>query len=471
MSTAPLPDVEAFLRELDDLPHHPEPAARGLFDPGREIIVTRAPGRLDVLGGIADYSGAMVLEWPLREATLCALQVDPEPRVRVVSPGAAENGRAAAFEIALETLLPGGQPLDYADARALFAREPATRWAAYVVGGLLVLARERGLRPPFGLRLLIRSDVPEGKGVSSSAALEVAAMKAMTVAYDLAIDRYQQALLCQKVENLVVGAPCGLMDQMTSSCASEGQLFVLQCGRLQMHGTHVVPDEIELWGIDSHVRHAVSGSDYGRVRVGAFMGARILALRTNRDRPLAEIDPAELAAHLEHLPVEMTGADFLDRYAGTTDPVTRVEPDVTYAVRQPTSHPVHEHARVEAFVRLLEGPCTEPKLKLMGALMYRAHESYSACGLGSAGTDRLVQLVREAGPEHGVFGAKITGGGSGGTVAVLGRRGADIGRIADAYAAETGRPSRVFSGSSPGAALFGHRLVPAVNVHGPGRAT
>lgn len=471
MSAPRLPDVESFLRELEGLARHPEPAARGLFDPARETIVTRAPGRLDVLGGIADYSGAMVLEWPLREATLAAVQVDAEPRIRVVSLGAEANGRAAAFEMALADLLPGGRPLDYAEARALFARDPRTQWAAYVVGGLLVLARERGLRPLHGLRLLVRSDVPEGKGVSSSAALEVAAMKAMAVAYELKVDRRELAVLCQQVENLVVGAPCGLMDQMTSSCASEGQLFVLQCGRLQMHGTHVVPGEIELWGIDSHVRHAVSGSDYGRVRVGAFMGARILALRTNRERALAEIDPAELAAHLEHLPLEMTGAAFLERYGGTADPVTRVDPEVTYAVRQPTSHPVHEQARTSAFLRLLSKPCTDERMKLMGGLMYRAHESYSACGLGSPGTDRLVELVREAGPAHGFFGAKITGGGSGGTVAVLGRRGADIGRIADAYAAETGLPSRVFSGSSPGAALFGHRRVPAVNVHGPGGAT
>ncbi len=450
MSASTLPDVASFLGDLVRLADHPEPAARGLFDRAREVIVTRAPGRLDLMGGIADYSGSLVLQWPLREATLAALQVDPEPRVRVVSLGADANGRDAAFEIALEALLPGGQPLDYEDARALLARERRTQWAAYAVGGLLVLARERGLRPQSGLRLLIRSDVPEGKGVSSSAALEVAVLHAMAIAYGVGLDPRELAILCQKVENLVVGAPCGVMDQMTAACGRAGELLVLLCQPAELQGTLKVPDGIEIWGIDSHVRHAVTGSDYGRVRVGAFMGARILG----RGGYLANVTPAELRS--EDLPETMTGAAFLERYGGTSDTVTRVDPAQTYAVRQPTSHPVHEHARVQEFARLLAAPPETGPLERLGELMYASHASYSACGLGSSGTDRIVALVREAGPAAGLYGAKITGGGSGGTVAILGRKGADIRRVAEAYAGETGRPARIFSGSSPGAAVFGH---------------
>ena len=110
---------------------------------------------------------------------------------------------------------------------------------------------------------------------------------------------------------------------------------------------------------------------------------------------------------------------------------------------------------------------TERRLEQLGELMYQSHASYSACGLGSSGTDRLVALVRDAGPRLGFYGAKITGGGSGGTVAVLGRRGADIGPIANAYAEETGRPPRIFSGSSPGAAASGHTRLSVVDA--PGR--
>lgn len=89
--------------------------------------------------------------------------------------------------------------------------------------------------------------------------------------------------------------------------------------------------------------------------------------------------------------------------------------------------------------------------------MYGSHQSYSACGLGSDGTDRLVELVRAAGPERGVFGAKITGGGSGGTVAVFGTREAEgcVREIAARYAAETGRAANIFIESGPGAAEVG----------------
>lgn len=468
MSAPTLPDVESFLRDLARLPQHPEPAARTLFDREREVVVTRAPGRLDLMGGIADYSGSLVLQWPLREATLIALQLDPEPRVRVVSLGGEANGRDASFVLPLDALMPGGHPLEYADARSLLARDRRSQWAAYVVGGLLALAREHGLRPPSGLRLLIRSDVPEGKGVSSSAALEVAALHAMAVAYGVALDPRALALLCQQVENLVVGAPCGVMDQMTAACGRAGELLVLLCQPAELQGTLGVPEEIEIWGIDSHVRHAVSGSDYGRVRVGAFMGARILEEQTGQRRWLADVTPPELASLLAHLPEEITGEEFLRRYGGTTDTVTRVDPSQTYAVRQPASHPVREHARVREFAELLAPPVTEHRLERLGELMYLSHASYSACGLGAAGTDRLVSLVREAGPRLGFHGAKITGGGSGGTVAVLGRRGADIGPIARAYAEETGLPPRIFSGSSPGAAVFGHIRLRSVD--GPGSA-
>jgi L-arabinokinase len=94
---------------------------------------------------------------------------------------------------------------------------------------------------------------------------------------------------------------------------------------------------------------------------------------------------------------------------------------------------------------------------LLGELMYQSHASYGACGLGSEGTDRLVELVRAAGPAHGLYGAKITGGGSGGTVAVLARRSSEqaVRDIAARYTAKSGRAALVIGGSSPGAVASG----------------
>ena len=92
--------------------------------------------------------------------------------------------------------------------------------------------------------------------------------------------------------------------------------------------------------------------------------------------------------------------------------------------------------------------------------MYESHASYGRCGLGSEGTDRLVALVRAEGPAAGLYGARITGGGSGGTVAVIGRREAApaIARVADAYEQQTGYRPHVFAGSSPGVMAFGAQI-------------
>ena len=262
-------DVVAFVQTLN--------TRADFFDQSAPVIVARAPGRLDVMGGIADYSGALVLQLPLAVATCVAAQRTVEPQITIRSLVASEIDVEPEVALSLAALLPGDAPLDYSAARALFAADPRQRWAAYVAGVLLVLARERGIAFPGGLRLLIDSTVPAGKGVSSSAALEVATMQAICAAYDVALAGHELALLCQMVENQVVGAPCGVMDQMTSACGEGDRLLALLCQPAQLQGSVALPAELEVWGIDSGIRHAVSGSDYGAVRVGAFMGYRIIA--------------------------------------------------------------------------------------------------------------------------------------------------------------------------------------------------
>jgi len=116
---------------------------------------------------------------------------------------------------------------------------------------------------------------------------------------------------------------------------------------------------------------------------------------------------------------------------------------------------------VKLFRQLLMSPASEEQRTLLGELMYESHESYSSCGLGSHGTDLIVSLVRAEGPSKAMYGARITGGGCGGTVAVLGRSDAypAIRRIVDAYEKQTGYRPCVFSGSSDGASKFGSRIV------------
>ncbi|HVQ39143.1 MAG TPA: hypothetical protein VMS31_16510 [Pyrinomonadaceae bacterium] len=491
-------DARAFIDDLNRLDRHPIPEVRMLFDPLKELVVTRAPGRLDVMGGIADYSGSLVLELPIQEATFIALQRDPDQELRIISLSD-DRAHGTLFQMRLSEFFSQGEPLDYGEARARFRADPQQHWAAYVAGVFLVLMRELGTGFPEGARILISSRVPAGKGVSSSAALEVAVMQAVVAAFDISIQPRALALLSQKVENLVVGAPCGIMDQMTSVCGEAGRLLALLCQPAELQPMLSIPSDVAFWGIDSGIRHSVAGADYGSVRTGAFMGYRIIAelaslninmvaggTRCQIDDPrwggyLANITPAEFEKdYVNNLTERLSGADFLTRYGGTSDPVTQVVPEREYAVRVPTAHPIYEHARVTHFAELLSwGVAAEvPKgghrvanesgdvhegtsIQLLGELMYQSHESYTACGLNSEGTDLLVNLVREAGPESGLFGAKITGGGSGGTVAVLGNPTAEpaITMICEKYAQETGRRPYVFAGSSDGSARFGHLIL------------
>jgi L-arabinokinase len=461
-----LPDIVEFIEQLNRLDAHPNEAVRGLFEPARPLVIARAPGRLDLMGGIADYSGSLVLQMPIQEATLVALQRVEKPVLRIVSLGDERQGEQALFIMPLADLLAGDQPASYADAQAYFKRRPQKRWAAYVAGVFLVLMRERQANFANGMHMLIQSSVPEGKGVSSSAAIEVAVMSAVAAAYGITISSRELALLSQKVENLVVGAPCGVMDQMTAVYGEPHRLLALLCQPAEVQGMVSIPDELAVWGVDSGIRHAVSGADYGSVRVGAFMGYRILQTLAGIDWNgyLANLTPSEFEQfYASQLPEKLSGAEFVARYGATTDTVTRVDPARIYAVRQPTAHPIHEHFRVRTFANLLRGDVVENAPQL-GELMYQSHASYSACGLGSPGTDELVRLTRRVGAAQGVYGAKITGGGSGGTVAILGHRDAEaaVQAIVEQYAHATGYQPVVFRGSSMGTAAFGAlRLHPA----------
>lgn len=462
MNSSRIHDLAGFVSLLNRVPQSQLHAVRTLFNPAGELMVTRAPGRLDVMGGIADYSGSLVMQWPIREATFAAIQPSSDDQITIVSLGADDRSPAVTFP--LDVIQKGNRPTDYASVRSYFSEDPARQWAAYAAGTLSVLMQERGLRLHSGVRILLSSAVPEGKGVSSSAAIEVATMQAIEAAYHLKMDARETAILCQKVENLIVGAPCGVMDQMASALGLEGRFLTLHCQPAEVQEFVPLPTGLAVWGIDSGVRHSVSGADYGTVRAAAFMGLRILSVRLGVDRTgiwngyLANIAPSELVQdYARYLPEIITGAAFLDEFGGIEDPISSVEPGRDYAVRAAASHPIHENFRVNAFRQLLQDEPGDQTARLLGELMYQSHAGYSSCGIGSDGTDLLVSMVRAMDPACGLYGAKITGGGSGGTVAVLGRTGSDeaIKRIAAEYCAKTGRASYIFTGSSPGAAEFG----------------
>ncbi|KAF2283531.1 hypothetical protein GH714_011857 [Hevea brasiliensis] len=494
-------------------------AAAGLFNWEEHIFVTRAPGRLDVMGGIADYSGSLVLQMPIREACHVAVQRNhpskhrlwkhaearqnakgqgPTPVLQIVSYGSELSNRGPTFDMDLSDFMEGNQPISYEKARKYFAQDPSQKWAAYVAGSILVLMRELGVRFEDSISMLVSSAVPEGKGVSSSASVEVASMSAVAAAHGLNISPRDMALLCQKVENHIVGAPCGVMDQMTSVCGEANKLLAMVCQPAEVIGLVEIPSHIRFWGIDSGIRHSVGGADYGSVRIGAFMGRKMIKSMASAilSRSLPSINGSILdeledygsellknessldylcnlsphryeALYHKMLPESILGEAFLEKYVDHNDAVTVIDQKRTYMVRAPAKHPIYENFRVKAFKALLSSATSDEQLTALGELLYQCHYSYSACGLGTDGTDRLVHLVQEkqhskSSKSHDgtLYGAKITGGGSGGTVCVIGRNclrsSQQIIEIQQKYKGATGYLPFIFEGSSPGAAKFGY---------------
>ena len=333
-------------------------------------MIGSAPGRLDLLGGVADYAGALVLETPTR----CRTTVTATPA---------------------DALVVGPARLDVDGSMDAAALADFPRWTHYLLGVAIVLVRHGVIEPP-RVELTVESDVPVSVGVSSSAALEVATARALGA--DL--DPLRLALLCQEAENHLVGAPCGVMDQVAASMGVPGELLPILCRPASVRASvPLVGREVVGW--PTGAEHDVSGVPYRRARAAAFMGRRML----DGDGWISEL------VDVDGLPEALTGAEFLDRWGDHGDDVTTVDPGEMYPVRAATLFGVEEHRRSEAF---LTG--ADP-----GPLMAASHAGYDAMGLGHPAADAVVE---EALAVPGVLGARSSGGGSGGTVVVLCEAGA-----------------------------------------------
>lgn len=249
-----------------------------------------------------------------------------------------------------------------------------------------------------------------------------------------------------------------------------------------------LPEDLTVFAVDSGVSHEVSGIEYEAARVAAFMGYKMICdaegLEVIEDCSgeitrytdakyngyLANMMPSVFMRKFEKmLPMEITGREYLDRCGIHVDPATSVIADHVYHVRANTKYAVLENNRVNLFYNLLHGCSADygsPRHDLycqLGDLMYQSHDAYTECGLGSVATSKIVELVQSLGSNNGLFGAKITGGGAGGTVAVLGLKTAEAAfkEVVTAYAAQSGfsEAPYVFVGSSPGADAFGVRQI------------
>ncbi|WP_330261225.1 galactokinase [Streptomyces sp. NBC_00539] len=364
--------------------------------------VWAAPGRVNLIGEHTDYNDGFALPFALPQRTEVAAAPRSDGLLRLHS-AATGSGVVTLDLVALD---PAHRP------------RGADGWAAYPAGVAWAL-REAGL-PVGGADLHVRSDVPTGAGLSSSAALEVATALALTELYGLTPTRPELAALARRAENAYVGVPCGIMDQTASACATEGHVL-----RLDTRGPahHAIPFDcasagLSLLVIDTRVKHDLADGAYAERLASCHGAAARLGLPALRDLAYEDLDPA------------LTRLD---------DPVAR----------RRVRHVVTENARVLRVGALLDAG----RLRETGPLLTEGHVSLrDDYEVSCPELDLAVATANAA----GAYGARMTGGGFGGSALALIDAEAEpavVRAVTDAFARAGHAPPRITAATpSAGAA-------------------
>ncbi|MFH8445604.1 galactokinase [Streptomyces sp. NPDC018026] len=358
--------------------------------------VWAAPGRVNLIGEHTDYNDGFVMPFALPHRAVAAVSRRDDGVLRLHS----ADVDAGPVELRVADLAPGSDK----------------SWTAYPSGVLWAL-REAG-HELTGADVHLTSTVPSGAGLSSSAALEVVVALALNDLYSLGLRGWQLARLCQRAENVYVGAPVGIMDQTASACCEEGHALFLDTRDLSQRQIpfDLAAEGMRLLVVDTRVKHSHSEGEYGKRRAGCEKGAALLGVDALRDVPYAELDAA-----LERL--------------GDEEEVRRL-----------VRHVVTEDERVERVVSLLESGDT----RAIGPVLVEGHASLRDDFRISCPE---LDLVVDTALASGALGARMTGGGFGGSAIVLVETGdvdAVTKAVEDAFAAAGFKAPRVF-GAVPSA--------------------
>lgn len=457
-------------------------AEHEFFATGKVIHVARAPGRLDVMGGNVDYTGGLVLQSLLAESIWVAAQLRTDGLIRILNPGAVPFGWEPSLNADVSDLD------NLQEVRQLCEQQVGSRWLGYVLGALHFLKQNIPYGNIGGIDIFIASNLPPNKGVSSSAALEIATLKAASAAWGTSLKGVALATAGQWVENIVVGAACGIMDQAAIVLGQEKCLLPILCQPCLPAAAIKLPSGISIWAIDSMAPRSTTGLAYETARAAAFIGYKLICQHERIEVVpdatsgiprftdprwngyLSNLAPSEFRSRYERLlPESLSGRGFLERAGEHADPFTVVDLDREYPVRAAVRYATEENFRVQMFNTLLKALSSNGShhlLQLMGEVLCQSHAAYADCGLSSVACDELVTRALKA----GFPGAKMTGGGAGGVVAILGPSGPEslhsVHHIAQQYGAEREAMPHIFGGSSSGVDAFGVRTVQLAPLQG-----
>jgi len=436
-------------------------------------VAARAPGRLDCMGGMADYSGALALQMPVERAVFVAAGRREDQCIHVQVAGSQPDGEPASHIWPISLFYQSdGQFVLPAD---LARRLEACPWARHAAGVMLALL-DSGDLPHLagGITLLLQSDIPVRAGLASSAAIQVAVAKSVAALLGVEMDARRIVQACRTANLEVVGAQPGLVDHLTCLLGESDHLLQIRCQPDDVLGHLQLPPEVIFAGVDIGARLPIYTQRYSDNRAASLLGRYLIETIVRKSGRvgdptsgyLANISPNEYVRRFRNeLPVKIKGKDFLARFGTPGDVDDLLDPDRIYKIRSRTEHHIYENDRTHRFMeRLARARRTGERDALVeaGELMYASHWSYGQrCGMASIETDVLVNCVRERGPARGLYGAKVTGGGCGGTVAVLMADTAQarqaLSEACEIFVEKTSLHPQILIGSSPGAMSFGCR--------------
>lgn len=440
---------------------------------GRPSIAVRAPGRLDCMGGMADYSGALALQLPIERAAYVAAGRREDQRVHVEIAGDGPEGEPTRYTWPISLFYQSdGQFVLASELRDKFED---CSWVRHVAGVTLALL-ESGDVPHLagGVTLLIQSDIPMKSGLASSAALQVATAKAVAAVLGVELDVRRLCHACRTANLETVGAEPGLVDHLTCLLGEPDRLLQIRCQPDEVLGQLSLPGEVVFAGVDIGTRLPIYEQRSKDNRLASLLGKYLIDVLLKQSGSMADptggylanIAPSEYVRRFRNeLPVKIKGKDFVSRFGQPEDLDGTLEPDRIYKIRSRTEHHIYENDRTHRLMeRLSRAKRTGERDALVeaGELMYASHWSYGQrCGMASIESDVLVNCIRERGAARGLYGAKVTGGGCGGTIGVLmadtPQAHEALAEACNEFAGKSGLNPQVLVGSSPGAMSFGQR--------------
>ncbi|MFY7694503.1 MAG: galactokinase [Sediminibacterium sp.] len=321
-------------------------------------LTVKAPGRINLIGEHTDYNEGFVMPAAIQKAATVYIEKREDSTIHLFAEDLKES-----YTLNLDTVTKSSKD-----------------WANYIIG--VIAQFQKVVTIPTGFTLRLKSDVPIGAGLSSSAAIECAVAFAINELFSLGLDRMQLTKMAQKAEHEYAGVLCGIMDQFASMFGKKDQVILLDCKTMHYQYYPLKLANYDIVLLDTQIKHALASSEYNTRRAECEQGISLIQQRYPSTKSLREVS-----------------MDMLNECVDSSQ-MTKVYNRCKYVIE--------EIERTQAAAKDLQ----EGQLAAFGQKMFATHDGLSL--LYEVSCPELDFLVKEVKDNPNVIGARMMGGGFGG---------------------------------------------------------